>query len=235
LTFFSSPAFPLSKDYLELDDDDDDDACPNGAASPFSTSGKETKGSTAGAEKTASAVEKPVQEMQPGLSVATSSKSFTADGKLRTTDSSIVGEKVDAPTSITSSIAAGPTVNSNMGAVKTSKHTNLGSDKSTLPNGSGADSPLFNFGNNFVPSTELTGADDQLKESTKTGPVFGLDKAAPSKETSADAPSDDFGFNKNIDSVPLAPFTSSSSVGGDSTFFKFGGAPDSKPCSIRSV
>ncbi|XP_045816724.1 nuclear pore complex protein NUP1 isoform X3 [Trifolium pratense] len=230
-------AFCMSahEDFLELDDDDDD-ACPNGAASPFSTSRKDTKGSTAVAEKTASAIEKPVQETPPGSSVVMSSKSFTADGKLRTHDSLIVDEKVDAPTSITSSIAAGPTVNSNMGAVKTSKHTNLSSDKPTSPNGSVADPPLFNFGNNFVPSTELTGADDQPKESTKTGPVFGLDNAAPSKETSAtDAPSVNFGFNKNNDSVPLVPFTSSSSVGGDSTFFKFGGAPDSKLCSTSSA
>ncbi|CAJ2673569.1 unnamed protein product [Trifolium pratense] len=233
-------AFCMSahEDFLELDDDDDDDddACPNGAAAPFSTSRKDTKGSTAVAEKTASAIEKPVQETPPGSSVVMSSKSFTADGKLSTHDSLIVDEKVDAPTSITSSIAAGPTVNSNMGAVKTSKHTNLSSDKPTSPNGSVADPPLFNFGNNFVPKTELTGADDQPKESTKTGPVFGLDNAAPSKETSAtDAPSVNFGFNKNNDSVPLVPFTSSSSVGGDSTFFKFGGAPDSKLCSTSSA
>ncbi|XP_058724373.1 nuclear pore complex protein NUP1-like isoform X2 [Vicia villosa] len=226
-------AFRMSaqEDYLELDDD----AYPNEAVSPFSTSEKETKGSTAAADKTVSAIEKPVQKMPPVSSEVTSSKSFTADGKLCTADGSIVAKKVDTPTSITSSIATDPTVKPSMGEVKSSTLTILGSDKSSSPNGSAANLPLFNSGNNFVPSTELTGADAQSKESTKAGPVFGLDKAAPSKETSADATSVNFGFNKNIDSIPQASFTFSSSAGGDSTLFKFGGASDSKLSSISSI
>ncbi|CAK8570492.1 unnamed protein product [Lathyrus sativus] len=217
-------AFRMSahEDYLELDDE----AYPNEAVSPFSTSEKETKGSTAAAIKTVSALEKPVQKI-PGSSVVTPSKSFIADGKLSTADVPIVA-KVDTPTSITSSIATDPTVKPSMGEVKSSAVTILGSDKSSSPNGSAANLPLFNFGNNFVSSTE----------STKTGPVFGLDKAdkaALSKETSPDAKSVKFGFNKNIDSVPQASFTFSPSAGGESTFLKFGGASDSKLSSISSI
>nr|XP_027189839.1 nuclear pore complex protein NUP1-like isoform X3 [Cicer arietinum] len=208
----------------ELDDDD----YPNGAVSHFSSSGEETKAFTAVAEKTAFDIEKPVQEMPPDSSVVMSSKSFIAGSNLRTADVSIVDEKVDTPTSITSSIAADSTIKPNAGAVKALTHTTLGSEKSTSPNGSVANPPMFSFGNNFVPSTELTGADAPSKESTKTGPIFGLDKSAPSKETDTDAPSINFGINKNIDSVPQAPFTFSSSVGGESTIFKFGGASDSK-------
>ncbi|CAL5206779.1 unnamed protein product [Lathyrus oleraceus] len=175
-------AFRMSahEDYLELDDE----AYPNEAVSPFSTSEKETKGSTVAADKTVSAIEKPVQKMPPGSSVLTPSKSFTAAGKPSTADGSIVAKKVDTPTSITSSVATDPTVK---------------------------------------------------PKSTKTGPVFGLDKAAPSKETSADATPVKFGFNKNIDSVPQASFTFSSSAGSESTFFKFGGASDSKLSSISSI
>jgi hypothetical protein len=204
--------------------DDDDDAYPNENASPVSTPA---------AEKTTFAIEKPVQETPPGSSAVSSSKSFIADGKLRNADGSIVDEKVDTPTPITSSIVAGSTAKANTGSVKASTHTILDSDKSTL-NGSAANPPLFNLGKSFVPSTELSGADGQSKESTKTGPLFGLDKAAPSKETSVDAPSFNFGFNKNIDSVPQVPFTFSSSVGGESTFSKFGGASDSKLSSTSS-
>lgn len=220
-----------------MDDDDDDDAYPNENASPFSTPATEI---------TTFAIEKPVQETPQGSSAVSSSKSFIVDGKLRNADGSIVDEKVDTPTPITSSIVAGSTAKPNMGSVKALTHTILDSDKST-PNGSAANPPLFNLGKSFVPSTELSGADaqskstelsgadGQLKESTKAGPIFGLDKAAPSKETSADAPSFNFGFNKNIDSVPQVPFTFSSSVGGESTFSKFGGASDSKLSSIRLV
>ncbi|CAI8601997.1 unnamed protein product [Vicia faba] len=183
-------AFRMSahEDYLEFDDD----AYPNEAVSPFSTSEKE-KGSTPAAEKTVSAIEKPVQKTPQGSSVVTSSKNFIADSKLSTADGSIVA-KVDTPTSITSSIATDPTV-----------------------------------------KPKLTGADPQSKESTKTAPVFGEVKMAPLKETSADATTVNFGFNKNIDSVPQPSFTFSSSAGGESTFFKFGGASDSKPSSTSSI
>lgn len=206
--------------------------------SPLSTSGKETTRSTAVVEKTVSATEKAVQEMPPSSSVIMSSKSLTVDGKprVRTSDNSIVDEKIDGPTSITSSIAADPTVKPTMGAVKASTHTILGSDKSTSPNGSVANPPLFNFGNKVVPSTELTGADAPSKESTKPGSLFGLEKAASSKEPGADAPSVNFGISKNVDNVPQMPFTFSSPVGGESTGFKFDGASDSKlRSSIRSV
>ena len=103
LFIFVFVTLSLVKDYLELDDD----ALPNGAVSPFSTSGKETTVSTAVADKTISAVETAVLEKPPGSSVLMPSKSFTIDGKpqVRTADGSKVEKNVDVTTSITSSVS----------------------------------------------------------------------------------------------------------------------------------
>ncbi|TKY53560.1 Nuclear pore complex protein NUP1 [Spatholobus suberectus] len=233
-------AFHMSapEDYLELDDD----AHPNGAMSPFSTSGKETTVSTAVADKnvadkTTSAIETAVPEKPPGSSVPMPSKNFTVDGTphVRTADGSKVEEKVDVPTSITSS-ASDPIFRPTTGAITAASNTSLGSNKSITPNGSVANPPLFNFGNKVVPLTELTSADAPSKGSTKSGPLFGLEKVASSKEPGADGPLVNSGFNKNVDSVPQVPFTFSSSVG-ESAVFKFDSLPDSKPRSsmIRST
>ncbi|RDX64251.1 Nuclear pore complex protein NUP1, partial [Mucuna pruriens] len=223
-------AFHMSapEDYLELDDD----AHPNGAVSPFSTLGKETTVSTAVAHKTTSAIETALLEKPPGSSVLMPSKNFTIDGKphVRTVDGSKVEEKVDIPTSITSS-ASVPILNPTTGAF--TANTSLGSNKSTTPNGSVANPPLFNFGNKVVPPTELTAADAPSKDSIKSGPLFGLEKAASSKEPGADAPLVNSGFNKNVDNVPQVPFTFSSSVG-ESAVFKFASSSDSKPRSLIS-
>lgn len=218
----------------------DDDAYPNGSISPFSTSGKEITGSTSTtvAENSASATEKPVSEMPPGSSVVMSSKNLTADDKLhvRDADGSIVSEKVAAPTPIISSVATDSLLKPTTGSVKASSmHTILGSDRSTSSNGSVANPPLFNFGKKAVTSTDLADADASLKELTKAGPTFSLDKAAPTKEPGADTPPVNFGINKNVDNVPQVPFTFSSSDGGESTGFKFGGASHSKLSSIRSA
>lgn len=218
------------KDFLELDDD----AYPNGAVSPFSTSGKEA-GSTAVFDN--SAAETAVQGMPRSSSVEMPSKS-SIDGKphVRTADGSIVDGKVNALTSVTSSITD-TTVETTTGAVKASTHTIFGSDKSASQNGSVGNPSLFTFGNKIVPSTELAGADAPSKESNKSGPVLGLEKAALSKEQSTDAPLVSFGINKNVDNVPQVPsFVFSSPVGGNSAGFKFGASSDSNlRCSTRSV
>ena len=218
----------LVKDYLELDED----ASPNGAVSPFSTSGKETAVSTALADKTASSIEPTVLEKTPGSSVLVPSKIFTVDGKphVRTADGSTVEEKVDVSPYITSSVSD-PIVKPTTGAITAASNTSLGSNKSTTPNGSVANSPLFNFGNKVVPSTELTAAVAPSKDSTKPSPLFGLEKVASSKEPGTEAPLVNSGFNKVVDKVPQVPFTFSSS-GGESTVFKFGSSSDSKPKSL---
>jgi len=205
----------LVKDYLELDDD----ANPNGAVSPFSTSGKETTVSTALADKTAASIETAGLEKPLGSSVLVPSKNFTIDGKphVRTADGSIVEEKVDASTFITSSVSD-PMFKPTTGAITTASNTSLGSNKSTTSNGSVAKSPLFNFGNNVVPSTELTAAVAPSKDTTKPSPLFGLEKVASSKESGAEVPLVNSGFNKIVDKVPQVPFTFSSS-GGESTVF----------------
>ncbi|XP_020230837.1 nuclear pore complex protein NUP1 isoform X2 [Cajanus cajan] len=224
-------AFHMSapEDYLELDDD----AYPNGAVPTFSTLGKETTVSASVADRTTPAIGTAVPEKPPGSSVLMPSKIFTIDGKphVRTADGSKVEEKSDVPTSITSS-ASDPIVKPTTGASTAAFNTNLGSNKSTTPNGSVANAPTFNFGNKVVPSTEMTAADAPSKDSTKSGPLFGLEKVASSKETGADAPLVNSGFLKNVDNVPQVPFTFSSSVG-ESAVFKFGSS-DSKPKSTIS-
>ncbi|XP_061353701.1 nuclear pore complex protein NUP1 isoform X13 [Gastrolobium bilobum] len=213
-------AFHLSahEDYLELDDD----AYPNGAVPSFST-WKETTGSTPVAEKTTSATETDVQEIPPASSVVLPSKSFTTDGSppVRSADGSTFGQKFDIPTSISSSIPD-PTFKPTMGAVSVAAHTILGSEKFNSQNGSVVNPPLLNFGNKVVQSTEVTAADAPSKESTKSGPIFGLDKVASSKEPGADAPLFNFGINENVDYVPQFAF--SSPVGG----LNFGVFSDSK-------
>ncbi|XP_047177152.1 nuclear pore complex protein NUP1 isoform X2 [Vigna umbellata] len=225
-------AFHMSapEDYLELDDD----ASPNGAVSPFSTSGKETAVSTALADKTASSIEPTVLEKPLGSSVLLPSKIFTVDGKpqVRTADGSTVEEKVDVSSYITSSVS-GYIVKPTTGATTVASNTSLGSNKSTTPNGSVANSPLFNFGNKVVPSPELAAAVAPSKDSTKPSPLFGLEKVVSSKEPGTEAPLVNSGFNKIVDKVPQVPFTFSSS-GGDSTVFKFGSSSDSKPKSLIS-
>ncbi|KAL2326636.1 hypothetical protein Fmac_025694 [Flemingia macrophylla] len=224
-------AFHMSapEDYPELDDD----AHPNGVVHPFSTLGKETTVSAAVADKTMSKIENSVPEKPWSSSVLMPSKNFTIDGKshVRTTDGSKVDVKVDVQTSIASSASDPifkPTIDANTAALNTS----LGSNKSTTPNGSVANPPLFNFGNKVVPSTEMTAADAPSKDTIKSGPVFGLEKVASSKETGADASLVNSCFNKYLDNVPQVPFTFSSSVG-ESAGFKFG-TSDSKPKSSIS-
>ncbi|KAH1034944.1 hypothetical protein GLYMA_20G070600v4 [Glycine max] len=221
-------AFHMSapEDYLELDDD----ALPNGAVSPFSTSGKETTVSTAVADKTISAVETAVLEKPPGSSVLMPSKSFTIDGKpqVRTADWSKVEKKVDVPTSITSSVS-----DPIFKPITAASNTSLGFNQSTTPNGSVANPPLFNFGNKVVPSMELTAADAPPQDSTKSGSLFGLEKVPLSKEPGTDAPFVNSGFNKNVGNVSQVPVTFSSSVG-ESAVFKFGSSSDSKPISSIS-
>ena len=210
----------------------DDDALPNGAVSPFSTSGKETTVSTAVADKTISAVETAVLEKPPGSSVLMPSKSFTIDGKpqVRTADWSKVEKKVDVPTSITSSVS-----DPIFKPITAASNTSLGFNQSTTPNGSVANPPLFNFGNKVVPSMELTAADAPPQDSTKSGSLFGLEKVPLSKEPGTDAPFVNSGFNKNVGNVSRVPVTFSSSVG-ESAVFKFGSSSDSKPISsIRLV
>ncbi|XP_061353684.1 nuclear pore complex protein NUP1-like [Gastrolobium bilobum] len=150
---------------------------------------EETTGSTAVAEKTTSATETDVQEIPPASSVVLPSKSFTTDGSppVRSADGSTFGQKVDIPTSINSSIPD-PTFKPTMGAVSVAAHTILGSEKFNSQNGSVVNPPLLNFGNKVVQSTEVTAADAPSEESTKSGPIFGLDKVASSKEPGADAP-----------------------------------------------
>nr|KYP51934.1 hypothetical protein KK1_026143 [Cajanus cajan] len=164
-------AFHMSapEDYLELDDD----AYPNGAVPTFSTLGKETTVSASVADRTTPAIGTAVPEKPPGSSVLMPSKIFTIDGKphVRTADGSKVEEKSDVPTSITSS-ASDPIVKPTTGASTAAFNTNLGSNKSTTPNGSVANAPTFNFGNKVVPSTEMTAADAPSKDSTKSGPLF---------------------------------------------------------------
>ncbi|ESW17368.1 hypothetical protein PHAVU_007G233800 [Phaseolus vulgaris] len=224
-------AFHMSapEDYLELDDE----ANPNGAVSPFSTSRKETTVSTALADKTASSIETAVLEKSPVSSGLVPSKFFTIDGKpqVRTADGSIVEEKVDVSTFITPSVSD-PMFKPTTGAITTASNTSLGSNKST-PNGSVANSPLFNFGNNGVPSTERTAGVAPSKDTTKPSPLFGLEKVASPKEPGTEAPLVNSGFNKIVDKVPHVPFTFSSS-GGESTVFKFGSSSDSIPRSLIS-
>lgn len=218
---------PLLQDYVELNDD----AYPNAAVSPFSFSGKETTGSIAVADKVTSSTEAIVQEKTPGLSVVMPSKSFTIDGKpnFGTAD----GEKVDLPTSITSSIPD-PTFKPVTVAVSAATQTILGSAASQ--NGSVANLPLFTFGNKVVPSTELTAADSP-SESTKSGPILGLEKVVSSKEPGADDSLGHLGIDKNVNNVPQqVPFTFSSSVDGEFTGLKFGASADPKRrSSIRLV
>ncbi|WVY96176.1 hypothetical protein V8G54_028327 [Vigna mungo] len=225
-------AFHMSapEDYLDLDDD----TSPNGAVSPFSTSGKETSVSTALADKTASSIEPTVLEKPPGSSVLVPSKIYTVDGKphVRTADGSTVEEKVDVSSYLTSSVSD-PIVKPTTGASTVASNTSLGSNKSTTPNGSVINSPMFNFGNKVVPSTDLAAAVAPSKDSTKPSSLFGLEKVASSKEPVTETPLVNSGFNKIVDKVPQVPFTFSSS-GGESTVFKFGSSSDSKPKSLIS-
>ncbi|CAL0333462.1 unnamed protein product [Lupinus luteus] len=210
-------AFHISahEDYLEMDED----AYPNGAASSFPLTGKETIGSTAVADKTtATSLQKPL-----GSSIVTPSNSFAADGKPHV--GTVDGEKVDLLASRTSSISdlTKPVI----AAATAATQTNIGSDKSAPPNGSLANPPIFNFGKKVVPLMEPAAANSPSKESTNSGPVFGLEKVVSPKEPAADASLINFGINKNGDNVPQVPFTFSSSVGGEFNGVKFGGASDS--------
>lgn len=157
------------------------------------------------------------------------SKTFTIDGKphVSTAHGSKVEEKVDVLISITSS-ASDPIFKPTAGAIAAASNTNFAFNKSTTPNGSVANPPLFNFGNKVVPSTELTAADAPSKDSAKSSPH--LEKAASPKEPGAGTPLVNSGFNKNVDNVTQVPFTFSSS-GSESAVFKFGSS-DPKPRSL---
>ncbi|KAK7339782.1 hypothetical protein VNO77_20465 [Canavalia gladiata] len=63
-----------------------------------------------------------------------------------------------------------------LGESEAVSNTGLVLEKSTSPNGSIVNPPLFNFGNKVVPSTELTTTDAPSNHSTKLGPIFGLEK-----------------------------------------------------------
>ncbi|KAJ1404788.1 hypothetical protein SESBI_26366 [Sesbania bispinosa] len=215
-------AFLMSahEDSLDLDDD----AYSNGAISSFSPVEKETISSTAMAEKISSGTEAIAQENPSTFSVVMPSKSFTTDGEahVRTAERPRVGEKVDASTTITSSISD-PSYKPVTSAVTAATQTGFGSDKPASPNGSIANPPLFNFGSKAVSSTDLTSTGAPSKEINKSGPIFGL-------EPGADAPLVNFKTNKNVDKVPPPmPFTASTPVGSESTFLKFGACTDSKP------
>ncbi|KAE9621169.1 hypothetical protein Lalb_Chr01g0010681 [Lupinus albus] len=200
-------AFHMSvhEDYVDLDDD----AYPNGVVSSFPLSGKETTGSTNVVDKITSSTEAIVQN-PPGSSVVMLSNSFAVHGKPHVgTDN---GEKVDVLTSRTSSIPD-HTLKPVTVAVTAATQTVLASDKSASPNGSVANPSLFSLGNKVVHSTELTAANSPSKESNTSGPASGSEKVISSKDPSADAPSVNFGINKNADNVPKVPFTFSSSVG----------------------
>ncbi|OIW01468.1 hypothetical protein TanjilG_19394 [Lupinus angustifolius] len=210
-------AFHISahEDYLEMDED----AYPNGAASSFPLSGKETTGSTAVADKTtATSLQKPL-----GSAIVMPSNNFAVDGKPHVC--TVDGVKVDVLTSRTCSISdlTKPVI----AAATVATQTNIGSDKSAPPNGSLANPPIFNFGKKVVPSMEPTAANSPPKESTNSGPVFGLEKVVSPKEPGADASLVNFRINKNVVNVPQVPFTFSSSVGGDFNGVKFGAASDS--------
>ncbi|TKY51774.1 Nuclear pore complex protein NUP1 [Spatholobus suberectus] len=223
-------AFHMSahEDCLDLDDD----AHPNGAVSSFSPVEKEMTSSTDVIEKTTSGTEAIAQENLSALSVIMPPKSSTIDGEAHvgTANESRVGEKVDASTSTTS-----PILDPNFKPVTAATQTNFGFDKPASPNGSIAKPPLFTFGNKVVSSTELMAPGAPSKEITKSGPIFGLEKVVSSKDPVTDAPLVDFGSNKNVNKVPPMPFTTSSSVGGESTFLKFGASDSKLGSSISSA
>ncbi|XP_019413388.1 PREDICTED: nuclear pore complex protein NUP1-like isoform X2 [Lupinus angustifolius] len=218
-------AFHMSvhEDYVDLDDDDDD-AYPNGDVSFFPLSRKETTGSTNVVDKITSSTEAIVQN-PPGSSAVMLSNSFSVHGKPHVgTDN---GEKVDVPTSRTSSVPD-HTLKPVAVAVTAATQTVLGSYKSASPNGSVANPPLFSFGNKVVQSTELTAANSPSKESNTSGPAFGSEKVISSNYPGTDAPSVNFDINKNTDNVPQLPFTFSSSVDGEFNRVKFGASSDLK-------
>ncbi|KAK7391556.1 hypothetical protein VNO78_19972 [Psophocarpus tetragonolobus] len=215
-------AFHMSahEDCLDLDDD----AYPNGAVSSFSPVEKEITSSTAVLEKSTSGTEANAQENPSALSVMPP-KSSTVDGEAHvgTANESRVGEKVDVSTFTTSS-----TLDPTFKPVIAATLTSFGFDKPASSNGSIAKPPLFTFGNKVASPAEFMAPGAPSEEITKSGPVFGLEKAVSSKEAVTDAPLADFGSNKNVNKVPPKPFTASSSVGGESPFLKFGAYSDSK-------
>ncbi|KHN37907.1 hypothetical protein glysoja_017031 [Glycine soja] len=215
-------AFHMSahEDCLDLDDD----AYLNGAVSSFSPVEKEMTSSTAVMGKTTSGIEAIALENPSALSVIMPPKSSIVDGEAHvgTADESRVGEKVDASTSMTSSILD-PTFKPFTAATQTS----FGFDKPASPNGSIV-KPSFTFGDKVISLTEFMAPGAPSKDITKSGPIFGLEKVVSSKEPVADAPLVDFGSNKNVNKVPSTPFTAASSVVGESPFLKFGASFDSK-------
>ncbi|MED6205907.1 hypothetical protein PIB30_022035 [Stylosanthes scabra] len=151
-------AFHMSaqEDFLDLDDD----AYPNGAVSSFPSAEKETRGSIM-AEKTTS---------------VTGSKNFAIDGEGHVGSAATrVGEKVDIPRSITSSVP-GTTFNPVPVGITSAAKISFGSEKLATPNGSVANLPVFNFDSNVVSST-TTGAPSD--NPTKSAPTFGLEKVPP--------------------------------------------------------
>ncbi|KAG4397688.1 hypothetical protein GLYMA_10G194700v4 [Glycine max] len=215
-------AFHMSahEDCLDLDDD----AYLNRAVSSFSPVEKEMTSSTAVMGKTTSGIEAIALENPSALSVIMPPKSSIVDGEAHvgTADESRVGEKVDASTSMTSSILD-PTFKPFTAATQTS----FGFDKPASPNGSIV-KPSFTFGDKVISLTEFMAPGAPSKDITKSGPIFGLEKVVSSKEPVADAPLVDFGSNKNVNKVPSTPFTAASSVVGESPFLKFGASFDSK-------
>ncbi|KAL2324993.1 hypothetical protein Fmac_024051 [Flemingia macrophylla] len=215
-------AFHMSahEDCLDLDDD----AYPNGADS-FSLVEKEMTNSSVVINETTFDTEAIVQENPSALSVIMPPKISTIAGEahVRTADESRVGEKVDASTSMTSSIPD-PTFKPFAAATQTS----FGVEKPASQNGSIAKPPLFTFGNKVVSSTELTSPGAPSKEITKPGPINFVDKVASSKEAVADVPLVDLGSSKFFNKVLPMPFPASLSGSGESTFLKFGAASDPK-------
>ncbi|XP_020222217.1 nuclear pore complex protein NUP1 isoform X1 [Cajanus cajan] len=220
-------AFCMSahEDCLDLDDD----AYPDGAGS-FSPVEKEMTSSIVVIKETTSGTEAIEQQNPSALPVIMPPKSSTIDGEahIRTADESMVGEKVDASTSTTSSIPD-PTFKPFTEATQTS----FGFEKPSQ-NGSIAKPPLFTFGNKVVSSTELTAPGAPSKEIAIPGPIFGFEKVASSKEPVADVPLVDLCPNIFFNKVPPMPFSASSSVDGKSTFLKLGASSDLKLGSLIS-
>ncbi|MED6109736.1 hypothetical protein PIB30_036385 [Stylosanthes scabra] len=152
-------AFHMSaqEDFLDLDDD----AYPNGAVSSFPAAEKETRGSITMAEKTTS---------------MTGSKNFAIDGEGHVGSAATrVGEKVDIPRSIASSVP-GTTFTPVPVGITSAAKISFGSEKPATPNGSVVNPPVFNFGSNVVSST-TTGAPSD--NPTKSAPTFGFEKVPP--------------------------------------------------------
>ncbi|CAJ1976593.1 unnamed protein product [Sphenostylis stenocarpa] len=213
-------AFHMSahEDSLDLDDD----AYPNGTVDSFSPLQKEMTSSTAVMRKTTSGTKAITKDNPSALSRTMAPKSSTINGEVHigTTNKSMVSENVDASISTTSS-SLDPTYKPVAAAT---------------PNGSIAKPPLFSLGNKVVLSREFTAPSVPPKEITKSGPAFGLENVVSSKKQPvADAPLVEFSSNKNVNKVPPMLFTTSSSVGGDPSFLKFGASDSNLGSSISTT